>query len=141
MAGLAHRKLGHEAEAQAAFSRAKEQAEAEVRAAPNDAPRNANLARALARLGKKDAAIAQAKHATELLPESVDAFAGPEMTAALAEVCAVTGENTNAIELLDGLLSRPSGVTVALLRLDPAMDQLRDDRRFQELLQKYGDRS
>jgi len=47
----------------------------------------------------------------------------------------------NAIELLDGLLSRPSGVTVALLRLDPAMDQLRDDRRFQELLQKYGDRS
>jgi hypothetical protein len=30
---------------------------------------------------------------------------------------------------------------VALLRLDPAMDQLRDDRRFQELLQKYGDRS
>jgi tetratricopeptide (TPR) repeat protein len=82
MAGLAHRKLGHEAEAQAAFSKAKEQAEAEVRAAPNDAPRNANLARALARLGKKDAAIAQAKHATELLPESVDAFAGPEMTAA-----------------------------------------------------------
>jgi hypothetical protein len=42
------------------------------------------------------------------------------------------------IELLDGLLSRPSSVTVALLRIDPAMDQLRDDRRFQELLQKYG---
>ena len=121
MAGLAHRKLGHEAEAEAAFSKAKEQAEAEVRAAPNDAPRNANLARALARLGEKDAAIAQAKHAIELLPESVDAFAGPEMTAALAEVYAVTGENANAIELLDGLLSRPSGVTVALLRIDPAM--------------------
>src|SRR4030095_3873529 len=42
MAGLAHRRLGHETEAQAAFSKAKEQAEAEARAAPNDAPRNAN---------------------------------------------------------------------------------------------------
>jgi TolB-like protein/Tfp pilus assembly protein PilF len=138
MAGLAYQKLGHEAEAQAAFSEAKDQAETEVRAAPDDAPRNANLARALARLGKKDAAIAQAKHAIELLPESVDAFAGPEMTAVLAEVYAVTGENANAIELLDGLLNQPSSVTVALLRIDPAIDQLRDDRRFQELLQKYG---
>ena len=109
-----------------------------MRAAPNDAPRYANLARALARLGEKDGAIAQAKHATELLPESVDAFAGPEMTGALAEVYAVTGENADAIELLDGLLSRPSSVTVAFLRIDPAMDQLRNDRRFQKLLQKYG---
>ena len=138
MAGLAHLKLGHEAEAQAAFSQAKEQAEAEVRAAPNDAPRNANLARALARLGKKDAAIAEAERATELLPESADAFEGPTVTAALAEVYALTGENAKAIELLDGLLSRPSGVTVASLRVDPAMDRLRADHKFREMLQKHG---
>ncbi len=137
MVGLADQKLGREAEAQASFSKAKELAETEVRAAPNDAPRNANLARALARLGEKDAAIAQAKHATELLPESVDAFSGPDMTAMLAEVYAITGENASAIELLDGLLSRPSGVSVAWLRIDPAMDGLRDDPKFQELLQKY----
>ena len=56
------------------------------------------------------------------------------MTAALAEVYALTGENAKAIELLDGLLSRPSGVTVALLRVDPAMDRLREDPGFQEIL-------
>jgi TolB-like protein len=137
LAGLAHQKLGHEADAQAAFSKAKELAQIEVRAAPNDAPRNANLARALARLGEKEAAIAQAIRATELLPESVDAFSGPDMTAMLAEVYALTGENSKAIELLDGLLSRPNMVTVASLRIDPAMDRLRDDPKFQELLQKY----
>lgn len=137
MAGLAHQKLGHEAEAHTAFSKAKELAEAEVRAAPNDAPRHANLARALACLGEKDAGIAQAKRATELLPESVDAFSGPDMTAALAEVYAVTGENAKAIELLDDLLSRPSMVTVASLRVDPAMDRLRGDPGFQEMLRKH----
>ena len=55
----------------------------------------------------------------------------------MAEVYALTGENAKAIELLDGLLSRPSGVTAASLRVDPAMDRLRDDPKFQELLQKY----
>ena len=59
------------------------------------------------------------------------------MTAALAEVYALSGENAKAIELLDGLLGRPSGVTVALLRVDPAMDRLRGDPGFQEMLRKH----
>ncbi len=137
LAGVVQQKLGHAAEAQAAFTAAKELASDDVRAAPNDASRHAKLARSLAHLGEKQAAIAEAKRATELLPESVDAFEGPTMTAALAEVYALTGENAKAIELLDGLLNRPSGVTVASLRVDPAMDRLRDDPKFQELLQKY----
>ncbi len=137
LTGVVQQKLGHAVEAQAAFSAAKELASADVHAAPNDASRHAKLARALAHLGEKEAAIAEAMRATELLPESADAFEGPTMTAALAEVYALTGENAKAIELLDGLLSRPSGVTVASLRVDPAMDRLRDDPKFQELLQKY----
>ena len=60
------------------------------------------------------------------------------MTAALAEVCAVTGENLRAIEILDGLPSRPSDVTVPLLKIDPAMDGLRNDPAFQDLLAKHG---
>ena len=116
--------------------KAKESAEAMVRAAPNDAPRHAVLARTLAYLGEKDAAIAEAKRATGLLPESVDAFSGPAMTQTLAEVYAVTGENAKAIELLAGLLSRPSEVTVAMLKIDPSWDALRNDPAFQNLLSK-----
>ena len=138
LAGVVHQKLGHEAEAQTALVAAKELAAEEVRAAPNDASRHSRLAHALARLGEKDSAIAEAIRATELLPESIDAFEGPEMTAALAEVYAITGENTKAIGLLDGLLSRPSGVSVASIRVNPAMDGLRNDPRFQEMLRKHG---
>ena len=141
LTGLVQQKLGHAAEAQAAFSAAKELASVDVSAAPNDASRHAKLARALAHLGEKEAAIAEAKRATELLPESADAFEGPVMTAALAEVYALTGENAKAIELLDGLLSRPSGVTVASLRVDPAMDRLREDPGFQEMLRETSDGS
>ncbi len=135
--GIAYEKLGQAAESRSAFLKAKELIEGAVRTAPNYASGHANLARALAHLGEKEAAIAAAKRATELLPESADAFEGPVMTAALAEVYALTGENAKAIELLDGLLSRPSEVTAAMLKLDPALDRLRDDPAFQKMLTQH----
>ena len=135
--GTLNQAIGQMVEARAAFLKAKETAEAMVREAPNDAMRHAVLARTLARLGEKDAAIAEGKRAAELLPESVDAFQGPEMTQALAEVYAVTGENARAIETLDGLLSRPSEVTVPLLKIDPTLDGLRNDPAFQAMLLKH----
>ena len=139
--GILYQKMGQPAEAQAAFLKEKALAEAAVREAPNEASRHASLGRVLAYLGEKEAAIAEAKRATELLPESIDAFSGPGIGAALAEVYAVTGENANAIELLDGLLSRPSELTVPVLKLDPAWDPLRNDPAFQQLIAKYEKRS
>jgi len=56
----------------------------------------------------------------------------------VAEVYAILGENDRAIEILDGLLSRPSGVTVQGLKVNPIWDPLRNDPRFQALLDKYG---
>jgi hypothetical protein len=60
------------------------------------------------------------------------------MTQTLAEVYALVGEHEKAIDLLDGLLSRPSGMTVAILKVIPIWDALRDNPRFIELLKKYG---
>jgi hypothetical protein len=39
--------------------------------------------------------------------------------------------------MLEGLLSRPSWLTAQRLRIDPAWDGLRNDWRFQVLLNKY----
>ena len=89
-------------------------------------------------LGEKRRGIAEAKRATEMLPESVDAFDGPNMTQTLAEVYAIVGEQEKAIDLLDGLLARPSDVTVAALKVLPIWDPLRANPRFIELLKKYG---
>ena len=48
-------------------------------------------------LGEKDAALAEAQRATELLPESKDAFGGPEIAAGVAEVYTILGDNDRAI--------------------------------------------
>ena len=76
-----------------------------------------------------------------MLPESKDAFGGPEIAAGVAEVHAILGDNGRAIEILDGLLSRPSAVTVQGLKVNPIWDPLRNDPRFQALLDKYGGES
>ena len=86
-------------------------------------------------------ALAEAHRAATLLPESKDAFGGPDITAGLAEVYCILGENSQAIDLLDGLLGRPSNVTVPILKVSPAWDPLRQDPQFQALLEKHGSRT
>ena len=136
--GFVRKALHDEAGARAAFLKAKDLLEAQLKQSPDSPDLRIQLAKVLAYLGEKDAALTEARRATEILPESKDAFGGPEITEGVAEVCAIVGENARAIELLDGLLSRPSPVTVPLLKLGPAWDGLRKDPRFQALIDKYG---
>lgn len=135
--GIARRKLQDEAGARTAFLKGKEIAERNMREAPEDPERHAHYAQVLACLGEKDAAIAEAKRATELRPESLDALDGPAATETLAAVYAIVGEHDKAIELLEGLLVRPSGLTITLVKLSPIWDPLRDNPRFKDLIQKY----
>jgi tetratricopeptide (TPR) repeat protein len=65
-------------------------------------------------LGQKQEAIAEGKRAVELLPESEDAFDGPQITAALAQIYAWTGEFDEAFRLLDHLLVVPNGLTIPI---------------------------
>jgi TolB-like protein/Flp pilus assembly protein TadD len=139
--GILLEKVGQTEKAHAVFLKLKQLAETAVREAPDDADRHAKLGRALAYLGEKDAAIVEARRATELLPESVDAFSGPELTQVLAEVYMVTGENAKAIEVIDELLGRPAELTVAFLKIDPVVDRLRTDPAFQSVLAKHESKS
>ena len=106
--------------------------------APNEAKRHDRLAEALAWFGEKDAAIAEAKRATELLPESVDAFEGPVCTQTLAEVYMVVGEPGQAIPIVDGMLERKTQLTVAILKINPIWDPVRQDPRFIAMMKKHG---
>jgi len=136
--GFARKALQDEAGARAAFLKAKDLLEAQLKESPDAAEIHIQLAKVLAYLGEKDAALTDARRATELLPESKDAFGGPEIAAGVAEVHAILGDNDRAIEILDGLLSRPSAVTVQVLKINPIWDPLRNDPRFQALLNKHG---
>jgi TolB-like protein/Tfp pilus assembly protein PilF len=136
--GFARKALQDEAGARAVFLRAKELLDAQLKESPDAADMHIQLAKVLAYLGEKDAALAEARRATELVPESKDAFGGPEIAAGVAEVHAILGDNGRAIEILDRLLSRPSAVTVQGLKVNPIWDSLRSDPRFQALIDKYG---
>ena len=135
--GFARKALEDQTGARAAFHRSRSEAEDELKKNPDSAKLHIQLAKALAYLGEKDAAVAEAQRASDLRPESKDAFGGPEVTESVAQVYAVLGEKDRAIELLDGLLSRPSGMTVQILKVNPMWDPLRDDPNFQALLTKY----
>src|SRR5881392_1007222 len=138
LVGFARKALHDEAGARAAFLKAKGAIEEQLKRSPDAADTHVQLAKVLAYLNEKDSALAEAQHATELLPESKDAFGGPEITAEVAEVHAILGDNTRVIEILDGLLDRPSSVTVQGLKVNPIWDPLRNDSRFQALIDKSG---
>jgi len=135
--GIARKGLGDEVAAGTAFLKAKDILSEQVKQKPDDADLCVQLAKILAWLGEKDAAIAEAQRAMELRPESKDAFEGPQVTEQVAQVYAIVGDNARAVELLDGLLSRPSEVTLQTLKVNPAWDPLRNDPGFQALFAKY----
>lgn len=135
--GIAQKALGDDAAARTAFLKAKDILAEQVKQRPEDAYSHVQLAKILAWLGEKDAAVAEAQRAMDLRPESKDAFEGPPITEQAAQVYAILGDNARAIELLDGLLSRPSEVTLQTLKLNPAWDTLRNDSGFQALFAKY----
>jgi TolB-like protein/Flp pilus assembly protein TadD len=130
--------LNDKEKALAAFERARPIAEKALRESPDDASRHVTLGLILAGLGEKELAIAEGKRAVQLLPESQDAFDGPRMTVALAQIYAWTGESDQALQLLDRSLGTPMGITVPFLKLDPMWEPLRNDPRFQALIDRYG---
>ena len=95
-------------------------------------------------MNRKEDAIREGRRAVELEPESQDAFHGAVWAAHLALVYALTGEQDQAITLIERLLSTPgpvgtpseatSSITLADLRLRWEWDSLRSNPRFQKIL-------
>jgi tetratricopeptide (TPR) repeat protein len=94
------------------------------------------LGLALAKLGRKAEAIDHALEGTELMPVSKSFSDGTARLFDLALVYTNVGEHDLAVNLLDSLLSIPSEVSVARLKLDPQLDPLRDNPRFQALVDR-----
>ena len=92
---------------------------------------------ALAGLDNFEEAIKVAERAVTILPVSRDHLDGTEVLEGLALVYIKTGYETEAIAVLEELLSIPSGITPKRLELSPEYDPLRDHPRFQTLIAKY----
>ena len=135
----AYAAMGNAAKAKTLYAEIHQEYQAAVQERPGDWDRHMALGFAAAGLGIKDEAIREGRRATELLPISRDAFAGPEIAVYLAQLYARVGEDDQAIGLLQQLLAIPAGLFIspALLRLDPVWDPLRKDPRFQKLLEEH----
>jgi len=136
--GVARKLMGDDQNARPPLLQASNILTEELKRKPDDSDLHVQFAKLLALLGEKEKAVAEAQRATELRPESKDAFDGPKTAQDVASVYALVGDKDRAIELLEGLLNRPSFVTVPVLKLDPVWDPIRRDPRFQALIDKYG---
>ena len=129
-----HFKLGHLEKANFYYDSLRVEAEESVIKYPKKASVYSKFGVAYAGLGRKVEAIENGLKAVELLPLSKDAFDGLRSIRYLAEIYTMVGENDNAIDQLELLLSIPSYITEYSLRLDPKWDPLREHPRFIKLI-------
>jgi TolB-like protein/Tfp pilus assembly protein PilF len=125
---------GDSARATAAFSAARTILEQRLAIKPEDARTLAVLAQVDAGLGQKELAIQEAKHAVDLMPVSKDIYDGALVLEGLAQVYTWTNEPDRAVELLQKLVSMPSYVNYARLKLYPIWKPLRGDPRFEKIV-------
>lgn len=124
----------------AGFAGIREQLNQKVQKAPGNAPLLSQLAVVDALLKNKEAAIAEAKHAAELLPIAKDAVQGPFLELNLAVVYAWTNELDLAFEKLNSLTTVPNGISYGELKTDVYWEPLRHDPRYQQLLAQLAPR-
>jgi len=110
--------------------------EKELKERPDDPSVHSMLGLVYAGLGWKQDAIREGKLAVEIIPVSKDAFDGSDRAVDLAIIYVRVGQYGAALDQIEYLLSIPSSLSAALLRLDPQYDSLRKLPRFQKLLQQ-----
>ena len=131
--GAVARAKGDVGAAQAAFTAARAEQEAVVRAQPNlpVAPVLSRLAVIDAALGRKEEALREGRRAVGLMPITKDPVDGPASCGNLALIYAWTGERDLATEQVEIVAKIPAGPTYGELRLSPVWDPLRGDPRFE----------
>ncbi len=137
LAAYVYEKLGDTEAATAAYAAARELLEAEVAASPEDPRLRSSLGIVYAVQGRSEDAVREGIRATELLTREMDGFYYLPYAIDLAHIFTILGDSETALEQLENLLTNPSWISAPFLRMDPRWDPLRQDPRFQALLEQY----
>jgi len=134
--GLAARARGDTAAAEKAFNATRLEMENLLREQPDYPEALCILGMSDASLGRKEDALREGRRAVELLPVTKDAMTGGELLRNLAIIYAWVGEKDLAIKQLEELLPLYSPTSYGQLRLHPWWDPLRDDPRFEKIVEE-----
>ncbi len=141
LAGCVALAQGKDDPAQKLFESARPSMEAEARAHPDSAIRHSRLGLLYAYMGRKNDARREGGRAVELLPQTRDAYEGPERMCDLALIHARIGDADQALVLIERMLRQPgcvsfyqASLSLQELHLRWQWDPLRADPRFQAIL-------
>ena len=118
------------------YDSARVQLEREQKMHPADERLYSALGIAYAGLDRKEDAVRSGKHGVDLLPVEKEAWRGSYRLVDLARIYAMTGDQDKALDALERLLSIPCEVSATFLKIDPRWTSLRENRRFQSLVNK-----
>jgi TolB-like protein/Flp pilus assembly protein TadD len=122
--------------ANASFSEARSRLKQKADEHPDDPWSLSYLGLADAFLGHKADAIAEGRHAVEILPVSKDGLNGAFFPPNLAMIYAWSGEQDKAIDELVAMIGKPLAPEYGELKLSPTWDPLRGHPRFEKLLEE-----
>jgi TolB-like protein len=136
--GWAYQLKGEQAAAQSSFDSARAILDSVVVVLPDDWRVHAARGLALAGQGAHGEARSEAHWLQQSAVYREDALQGPWAREFRALILGQVGETQAALDEIEHLLAGPSWLTTHTLRLDPRWDPIRDDLRFQALLDQYG---
>src|SRR6266480_3749501 len=124
------------AAAESAFTAARDEMAKVVDEQPDYAEALSVLGMSEAALGHNEDALRHSKRAAELFPVAKDAVTGGEILRNLAVTYAWAGEKDLALRQLEEVVRIYSPISYGQLRLHPWWDPLRDDPRFEKLMEE-----
>jgi TolB-like protein/class 3 adenylate cyclase/Tfp pilus assembly protein PilF len=133
--GVIGRMMKDDEKARAAFTSARAEQEKIIQAQPNYGPPLCVMGLIDAGLRRKEEAVREGRRAVELLPMEKDPINGVAMVKYLAMIAAWVGDQDLACEQLAVAIRPPSRLTYGQLKLLPFWDPLRDDPRFEKIVE------
>jgi len=134
--GVAARARDDSATAESAFTAARDEMAKVVDEQPDYAEALSVLGMSNAALGRKEDALRESRRAAELFSVTKDAVTGGEILRNLAVNYAWAGEKDLALKQLEEVVRIYSPISYGQLRLHPWWDPLRDDPRFEKLMEE-----
>tara|TARA_Y100001936_G_scaffold90561_1_gene89150 strand:- start:217 stop:1701 length:1485 start_codon:yes stop_codon:yes gene_type:complete len=132
--GIVYSNKNEKAKAKKYYNSTESHLKSQINSYPDDPRFHSAIGLTYARQGKYDEAIKFGLKATKILPINKDAVFGPIYEKYLASIYSLSGEYDKALEKIEYLSVIPNGFHYGDLLNNPEFDSIRNEPRFQRVL-------